>query len=350
MVAELIITMFLSIYSAAQFKAGSKALHVILDWDVNSGAIICTGIVILYCFFGGIRASIWTDAAQSFVMVCSMALLLFFSIESVGSIALLFEKLSQVSDTYLNLFPPLPHGMIGIGLFIFGWFIAGVGLVGQPHIMTRFMTLEKTQNWGIVRAYYYGWYFIFCTLTFLLGLCTRVLIPNKDSFDAELALPMLSIDLLPSVLVGLILAGIFASTMSTADSQILCCTASISRDVFKFKTLFKTKLTTVCVALFALMIALFAPSNVFDLVLIAWSGMASAFVPLLTCYVLKSKVSEWQACVMSGSSLLAIILWRVVGLNTMITDMVPGILTGFLVYYLTRYINANKTNNRIIYK
>ena len=60
--------MFLGTYAAAQLQAGSKALHVLFDWDYQTGAIIGAVMVVAYCFAGGIRASIWTNAAQSFVM------------------------------------------------------------------------------------------------------------------------------------------------------------------------------------------------------------------------------------------------------------------------------------------
>ena len=58
----------------------------------------------------------------------------------------------------------------------------------------------------------------------------RLLLPEVNNFDSELALPMLAQSLLPDVYVGLILAGLFAATMSTADSQILSCSAAITRD------------------------------------------------------------------------------------------------------------------------
>src|SRR5690606_10269829 len=83
----LITILFLGVYAAAQLNAGSKALHALLGWDYESGAIIGAIIVLLYCFAGGIRASIWTDAAQSFVMIGAMALMFFISIAEIGGIS-----------------------------------------------------------------------------------------------------------------------------------------------------------------------------------------------------------------------------------------------------------------------
>ena len=79
-----ITVIFLVVYAAAQLNAGSKALNVLLGWDYEAGAIIGAIIVLLYCFAGGIRASIWTDAAQSFVMIAAMAILCIVSINEAG--------------------------------------------------------------------------------------------------------------------------------------------------------------------------------------------------------------------------------------------------------------------------
>ena len=85
--------LFLLAYASAQLVAGSKALHVLLGWPIWAGAVMGAVLVTLYCFAGGIRASIWTDAAQSIVMIVAMALLcvlvsglfLRFKIRFVGS-------------------------------------------------------------------------------------------------------------------------------------------------------------------------------------------------------------------------------------------------------------------------
>lgn len=344
LITGILITVFLSIYAAAQLKAGSKALHVLLNWDISVGAIICAVLVVAYCFAGGIRASIWTDAAQSVVMMLAMTLLFIFSVLDLGSLQLFIQALSQVSDSYLNLFPNLPFGIFGIVAFILGWFLAGCGVAGQPHVMVRFMTLKPNHNWFKIRLYYYGWYFAFNSLTFLVALSARLLIPSTSGFDAELALPLLSLELFPSVLIGLILAGIFAGTMSTADSQILSCTAAISQDIVKKASLSFTKVITLSVTLFALVIALFAPANVFNLMLIAWSGLACIFTPLMILYILKIKVLEFQAILMASASLITIIIWQALQLNRYITEILPGMIIAFIVFYLSfLFFNKKKS-------
>ena len=334
----LITLIFLGTYAAAQLKAGSKALYVLFGWDYSAGAIIGASIVLLYCFAGGIRASIWTDAAQSFVMVLAMLLLVIGGIYEVGGLSSVYGELAQVSPHYLDLFTPkvMALGLGGPVLFFLGWLFAGFGVIGQPHIMVRFMAMNRSKDMRRVRVYYYSWYILFYLLTIGVGLLARILAPDTLQHDQELALPRLALQLLPAVLVGLVLAGLFAATMSTADSQILSCTAAITQDfgLNRIQTYWMTKAVTILVCLVALCIALLGTDSVFQLVLIAWGALACAFVPLLTVLVCNGRPSELTAVLMMLTGLLVMVLWRQLNYGAIVYEIFPGMLAGFLPYFL----------------
>jgi sodium/proline symporter len=139
-------------------------------------------------------------------------------------------------------------------------------------------------------------------------------------------------------LVGLVLAGLFAATMSTADSQILSCSASLTNDIFtKAKSNYLiTKLGTVLMVVIALIIALFGPDSVFVLVLIAWSFLSCAFVPLITVYCLGQKPSQKTALAMMFFSLATMFAWKYFGLSEIIYEVAPAIIVGLLVYLVSK--------------
>lgn len=335
---------FLGIYAAAQFKAGSKALHVLFGWDYSTGAIIGAVIVFLYCLSGGIRASIWTDAAQSFVMIIAMGLLYYFGIQEVGGFSSLIDKLNAVSPEYLSLMPTnlqIDNGF-GVFLFILGWLFAGFGVIGQPHIMIRFMTLDDSKNMKKTQRYYYTFFIAFTLLTYGVGLISRVILPGTESFDAELALPLMSQKLLPEFLIGMVLAGLFSATMSTADSQVLSCSAAVTRDIFPGKkgNLLYTKIATGAVTVLALIVALYGGSNVFELVVFSWSVLAAAFGPLLFLYAIGNKVTENVGIVVILFGMGVTFLWKFLGLSNIIYEVAPGILAGLIIYYLIRNKSA----------
>lgn len=351
MLVGIITIAFLGTYAAAQLKAGSKALHVLLGWDYSTGAIIGFFVVVLYCMAGGIRASIWTDAAQSFVMIFAMALLLWVTVEHIGGLDAFGAALHDVSDTYMNLAPSdlLWNNALGLGLFITGWVFAGFAVAGQPHIMIRYMTLDDPDNISKVRIYYYSWYSLFYVGAIGVGLAARLLIPDTGAFDAELAMPTLSKELLPEVLLGLVLAGLFAATMSTADSQILSCSAALTRDVVprRIDNPWVTKGGTLFVALLALSVALFGSSNVFDLVLVAWSVLGGAFAPLLLVYAFGYRVSEWHAIAMILVGIATTLLWRELGLSKYIYEVAPGIIAGLATYGLGTLFFADEQRAQV---
>ncbi len=346
-ISALILVVFLSVYAAAQLRAGGKALHVLFGWDYAIGSLIGAVLVLLYCFSGGIRASIWTDAAQSFVMILSIAILLIFALDEIGGFSNFITALQNISPTYLDLLPQhLPfQPFVGPALFLIGWFFGGFGIIGQPHIMVRFMTMKKPSDINRVRLYYYSWYVAFYLMIIGVGFASRILIPSAADFDPELALPTLSNQLLPEILVGLMLAGIFAATMSTADSQILSCSASINNDFgFKKKNSYRTaKLATIFVTVFATAISLTENQSVFSLVMVGWLALACAFTPLITIYAFGKNVSEKTAIAMMFCGFFTMLLWRYFGLGEFIYEAAPGILAGFAPYFMAQKSTTSRS-------
>ena len=338
----LIILIFLSTYAAAQLNAGSKSMHILFGLDYRLGAIIGGILVLLYCFSGGIRASIWTDAAQSLVMIIAMFLMVFFGIKELGGFSNFVNELHKISPDYMKWFPSTKFSefLLAPYMFIIGWFFSGVGVIGQPHVMVRFMTIDNTKNIPKTRIYYYTWYTLFYSLSILAAFVARLLIPETNNIDPELALPTLALNLLPEFFVGVVLAGIFAATMSTADSQIISCTASITNDLsFNKKNNYLTnKVVTLFVTVFVVTIAINDNKSVFNLVLMSWSTLACCFSPLLIINSLKQKISEVLSLMMMVIPLITLLVWRHFGLNNFIYEVAPGIMSGILTFFIFKLL------------
>ena len=275
-------------------------------------------------------------------MIFAMALLLYVSITGVGGWDEFITALRNVSPDYLN---PLAVGSpivggVGVALFFLGWIFAGFGVIGQPHIMVRFMAMEHPEDITRIRYYYYIWSIVFSILTLGVGLAARLILPEVSGFDAELALPVLAQNLLPEILVGVVLAGLFAATMSTADSQVLSCSAAVTQDfpLFKSESYWATKIATVSVLVMALLIALFFGDSVFVLVTLAWAGLASAFAPLLTVYALGGRPSEKTVLLMIVFGVGAMLLWYKFELDNITYKALIGILFGFVPFFWEKFV------------
>ncbi len=346
--AAFVIIIFLGAYAAAQIAAGGKALQGTLGWEPETGAWMVAAMVLSYSIAGGIRASIWTDVVQSVVMLVAMSLLFVAGIEGLGGLSQTVERWQDIPG-YFDLTPPdmLMPGLAGVLLFAVGWLFAGLSVIGQPHIMVRFMALDSSESMVRARVWYYSFFTVFYALATGVGMLARLYLPDLAELDPELALPTMAGEVLPPILVGVVLAGIFAATISTADSLVLSCSASMTHDIVpgRFEHPWALKTATALVTALALVIALQGNQSVFDLVILSWSTLAVAFGPLLIIFAMGRKVTEWGAVLMMFAGVAVALYWRHVGLHEMIYEGLPGLVLGVLLgLLLSRPVRREMTD------
>lgn len=329
-VSALLVLGFLGTYAAAQLQAGSKALTATLGWADWVGVVLGAVIVLGYSYAGGIRASIWTDAAQSFVMIGAMGALLAWALAHVGGVGSLHARLVAIDPALVDLLAT--DGPWGIGPWALGWVGGGLGVLGQPTILVRTMSLRDPKEISRTGLIYFAWFVPFFAATIALGLACRVLLPELS--DPELAMPTLAQHLLPDALVGLMLAGVFAATMSTADSQILCCSAAITQDLFPSlaQRYAANKLATLGVTALALVIALFATDGVLVLVLYAWAGLAVTLGPVVVVRAMGWPLGSPVGLTMMAVGLATMLAWRAAGLGAAMYEILPGMAAAAVVY------------------
>jgi sodium/proline symporter len=343
-VGSVILVIFLSMYAAAQFKAGGKALYALFGFDYAIGSLIGALVVLCYTVGGGIRASIWTNTVQSLVMLMSMILLSVAAIISLGGFDNYVIQLQEVAPEYVSIFPDglYSKSLMGLGLFCLGWFFGGFGVIGQPHVMTNFIATARPKDIRKIRHYYYSWYIAFFALVIVTGMAARILIPMNSFFDPELAMPGLAQQILPDILIGFVLAGLFSAIMSTADSQIISCSAAISNDLFSHKhpNYLVVKSTTVVVTIFAALIAIADSQSVFSLAMLSWLALACAFAPIIIVCSCGGKVSENTAIAMMIIGVSVMLLWRFLGLGDGFYEAGPGILSALGYYGLVKLLGG----------
>jgi sodium/proline symporter len=336
-IAAILSVFFLSIYAAAQLTAGGVALKSMLGWSEITGILIGFVLVVAYCYAGGIRASIWTDAAQSCVMIVGSTILCLVALGKVGGLSGLHGTLADIDPNMVNIFP---SGLkFGVTLWIAAFFLGGLGVAGQPQVVSRIMTLKDDKDRKQAMVWFFVWQTPFIALMFLIGLACRAIFPEMLAEDAETGLPRLAQSLNP-ILGGVILASIFAATMSTADSQVLACTAAITDDVKPEwnQDHSKTKKVTLAVAAFATSISLVGQQfpgfgdSVFALVVFAVYGLGGIFVPLVLIRMIGYEPDSKHTISMMIAALLGVLIWTLLGYGEYIFPSVPGMGAAFAVH------------------
>ena len=228
----LIILVFMTAYVSAQFTAGGKALSEFFNVDVQTGIMITMLIVLIYVLIGGFFAVVWTDVVQALFMVSALILTAFIAVSAVGGLE---SSVNIIESVDPNKVHPL-GGAIGLSAFIFAIGYASwiVGYLGQPHIITRYMSVEDPRKLRRPGIFISGiWTAIVLICAFLAGFVGFALVEKGivSVDDPEKIIPAITVTFMPSWLAGFILAGILAAIMSTADSQLLVASSAISRDL-----------------------------------------------------------------------------------------------------------------------
>ena len=343
--AAVLSVLFLAVYAAAQLTSGGKALYVMLGWSEVIGILIGFVLVVAYCYAGGIRASIWTDAAQSSVMIIGSSLLCYVALGEVGGFPGLHDGLEGQNANLTSIVPADLN--FGVSLWIFAFFLGGLSVAGQPQVVSRVMTLGTDEDRKTAMLWFFAWQTPFLLIMVIIGLASRVVFTGSD-FDPELGLPMLAMETLGPFWVGLILASIFAATMSTADSQVLACTAAFTDDVMPqiSQDHKKTKIVTLVIAAFATAISIFGlyvpgGDSVFALVVLAVYGLGSIFVPILIIRWAGYEPDTNHTMAMMLAALVTVILWSVSGFGDDIFPSVPGMGAAFITHFMMNKLRSS---------
>jgi Na+/proline symporter len=334
-IAALFIIIFSSVVAASQLLAGAKTLNYFFDVNFNLGGATVLIIVLMYCYAGGIRASIWTDVAQTFVMMIAMGTLSIFCLNEVGGWEVLTNKLSNIDNKLTTLF--FSNNMGGWLTFGIGWLFMFLGTaVGSPQIAVRYLTIKDPKETKKAGVYYTTYIAFFYGFAFIIGLCARALIPIEAFIDKEFGLIILANQLLPEILIGVVIAGIFASLISTTDSLVLVASSSITKDIFpKANKYYHGKIFTTLSCGLIYLIFLFGGKSVFSLLVMGYSSIASIFFPLVTLHLLKKSPNQIQSILMMIISLIVIITWRYFNLHTTINECAIAIPTSLITYGLS---------------
>jgi len=275
-------------YIASQFQAAGHAFASSFGLPAATSITIGAAIIVVYTLLGGFWAVSVTDTLQGMLMVIAAIFLPVVALVHAGGPAAVIASLREVSDTgSLSLTHGYP-GILGLA-FILGTLGIGLGYPGQPHVVNRFMALRDADSLRRGRVIAIAWASFIYAGMLTLGLSGRVLF--RGIADSEQIFFETANQLLPPVLAGIMIAAILSAIMSTADSQLLVASSSISwdwrqagrrpLDEHDVRGLRTTRIVVLLVSVAAIVLAIYAPATIFTRVLFAWHALGSAFGPLL---------------------------------------------------------------------
>lgn len=329
--SSLVIIFFFVLYVAAQFSGGGKTLNITFGIPVTTGIIISAVIVILYAIAGGFFSVVWTDVLQAVLMIVTLVVT---PIIALITLAQNNISLGSALAATGNGVDSVTGGAVGfaIGTLIvnnFSWFFGYLG--GQPQLDARWMAMKSDREVRTGAGIAIIWTILAYTGAIVLGLSAIALYGHQAVSDPEQILPFMLMRLMPPWLAGILLAGAVAAMMSTADSQLLIATSSISEDIIH-KALDKkvddrtlvlvSRITILVVGAVALILAFTSKSLIYTIVHFAWAGIGCSFSPAVIFSFFWKRFSGRGVIASLVAGFTVTVLWIITGWDKVIAATV----------------------------
>lgn len=327
-VSSVIIVIFFLVYTASALASGGKLFNTVFGIDYHIALFIGAAVILAYTFMGGFLAVCSTDFIQGLLMLVAILAVPIIAWGYIGGeFTELLAKSGVNSTHYLSLTYNGDHPITVVEILSnLAW---GLGYCGMPHILVRFMAIKNEKELKKSSVIAIVWVVISLGFAVLVGLIGRaflfpeILGETAGSASAESVfiemIQKIFTELFPLPFIGgLFICGILAAVMSTADSQLLVCSASVSRDIYQNimnpkasdkKVLNIGRLTTVAVAVLAFFIAWNPNSSIMGLVSDAWAGLGAAFGPLVVMSLFWKRTNLPGAIAGLVSGAATVIVW-----------------------------------------
>lgn len=329
-IAAIFIVIFFVPYTASGFAACGKLFSTLFHVPYFYAMVISAVVIVAYTAMGGFSAASTTDLIQSIVMTIALVCVVLFGVSTAGGIDVVLSQAGELPG-YLSLTSiyndgaAAEYGPIKI-ISTLAW---GLGYFGMPHILLRFMAIGDENKIKLSRRIATIWVVISMGVAIFIGIIGYSLskggmIQTLAGSDSEkliitIGTLMSKSGVLGILIAGLIMSGILACTMSTADSQLLAASSSISENLFKDvfhlnvsgkASLLVARLTVLVISVLGVIMAVDPNSSVFNIVSFAWAGFGAVFGPVVLLALFWKRSNRYGAMVGMLSGGVMIFVWK----------------------------------------
>ena len=355
-IAALVIIVFFIPYTASGFNACGTLFSSLFGTNYFTAMIISAVVIVAYTTLGGFLAASTTDLIQSVIMTIALIVVVFFGIHAAGGWDAVVANAQSIPG-FLNLsqgFDAATGTAASYGpITVISTMAWGLGYFGMPHILLRFMAIEDVKKLKTSRRVASIWVVISMGIAVLIGVVGNAMMhagvieelssANSQRIIIKIAELLSTYGFLPAVIGGVILAGILAATMSTADSQLLAAASSVSQDIARDTLGIKlsdrtamilARCTVIVIALIGVIWAR-NEGSVFTIVSFAWAGFGAAFGPVMLLALFWKKSNKYGAICGMVTGGAMVFIWkyavRPLGGALDIYELLPAFLIAILV-------------------
>ena len=363
-IGALMCIIFFTPYVASGFSACGKLANSLFGIDYMKGVWFFAIIIIIYTIIGGFTTVATNDFVQSIVMSIALITVIGYGMINAGGLDGVMENAKSMPG-YFNvnaIFDPATNTAVSYSfLTILSLLAWGIGYFGTPHILVRFMSIEDERKLVLSRRIASIWVVIAMGVAIFIGISGNALSKAgaiEQLADGERIIPTIAAaisihGLFPAIIGGVIIAGIVAATMSTADSQLLVAASGLTENIVQDfmgkkldekKSLLLARITILVLSLVAVFLARNPESSVFRIVSFAWAGFGGAFsaVMILSLFWKRINRSGAIAGIVSGGVMIFVwkFLVRPLGGAWDIYELLPAFLVSLVFAVIVSLVTA----------
>ena len=336
LIAAIVIIVFFVPYTASGFAACGKLFNSLFGVNYLVAMILSALVIVAYTVLGGFKAVSTTDFIQSCVMTLALVVVLGFGVSTAGGMDAVIENAKAIPGhlSLTNVFDLSTNSAASYGgvIAIVSTMAWGLGYFGMPHILLRFMAIEDENKLKLSRRVASIWVFIAMFAAIVIGVvglgmtkAGAVEFLDTSSKSETLIVTIAALisqhGFIAAVVAGLILAGVLAATMSTADSQLLAAASSVSENIIvefmgkkinEKQTLLIARIAIIVIGALGVLFALDPESSVFRIVSFAWAGFGGAFGALMLCALFWKRTTKEGALAGMITGGAMVFIWKFV--------------------------------------
>ena len=371
-ISAVFILVFFTVYAASCFVTVGKLFNVLFGFKYQFMMILGAAFVLFYTYIGGFLAETASDTMQAFVMIIALVTVLVVGTSAAGGFAQVTENAKSIPG-FFEFFgiasPSMQDGVQEVvngapqfnaagqyGLYtILSTLAWGLGYFGMPQVLLRFMAIRNPNELKQSRRIATVWVIISLSSAVAIGIIGRSLFPTEllTYSDSESIFIVLSSNLLPALLAGLVMAGILAATISSSDSYLLIAASAFSKNIYQHlikkdatdrQVMNISRIVLVVISIIGIFIALDENSVIFTIVSFAWAGFGATFGPITIFSLFWKRTTREGAIAGMLSGGVMVFVWKLI-LKPMggffgVYELLPAFIVSCIFIYAVSKMTA----------
>ena len=336
--SALFILVFFTVYAASCFVTVGKLFSTLFGFKYVYMMVAGALFVILYTFVGGFLAESASDFMQGIVMIFALVMVLVAGISSAGGLSEVIENAKQIPGFFKFFGIASPQLVDGVQQVVdgnpvfgeagrYGWLTVistlswGFGYFGMPQVLLKFMAIRETSELTLSRRIATFWCAISLGASIAIGIIGRVIFPDAflTQSAAENIFILMSTSFFVPIVAGIVMSGILAATISSADSYLIISASAFSKNIYHGlmkreatdrEVLVMTRIALIIISIFAMIVALDENSVIFTVVSFAWAGFGATFGPVILFSLFWKRVTRSGAIAGMLTGGIMVFAWK----------------------------------------